>query len=34
MLHTFSATISMGKKGKTEFGTEVGGGVKKNLEQV
>jgi len=24
----------MGKKGKTEFGTEVGGGVKKNLEQV
>ena len=30
VLHTFYSTISVGKKGKTEVGTEVGQGVKKN----
>jgi len=34
MLHTFSSTISTGKKGKIEVGAEVGEGVKKNLEQI
>ena len=31
---TFFSTISMGKKGKTEVGTEVGQGVKKNPTQI
>jgi len=29
VLHTFSSTICMGKKGKTEVGTDIGEGVKK-----
>jgi len=34
VLHTFSSTISMGKKEKTEVGTEVVEGVKKNPTQA
>jgi len=34
VLHTSSSTISMGQKEKTEAGTEVGEGVKKNPTQI
>jgi len=34
VLHTFSSTISMGKKGKSEVGTEVVEGVQKNPKQI
>jgi len=34
VLHTFSSTISTGKKEKTEVGDEDGEGVKKNPEQI
>jgi len=33
-LHTISSTISMGKKGKTEVGTDVGEGLKNNPTQI
>ena len=34
VLHTFSSTISIRKKQKTEVGAEVGEGVKKNPEKI
>jgi len=34
VLYTFSSTISMRKKEKTEVGTEVGEGVQKNPTQI
>jgi len=34
VLHTFSSTIIVGKKRKTEVGAEVAEGVKKNPEQI
>jgi len=34
VLNIFFSSISMGRKGKTEIGTEVGKGVKKNPTQI